>query len=286
MSIASARADAFAAGVLHGLGSGFDEPGSLDFGIGVGLPHAFYPGDFQPGARRPGRSLLAAQDSASGDDREPVAGPLAGDYRSSRSRTRRTPVDLARALERGGIRIVEITGTPAGLAAIEAVARHVRNRRRRRYVLSPADLSASAGGAGFASRRVPRRELLAAARASQIPYLRLQRLGTDAGPRCGYQCFKFFPRALGGRLRCAQWVAPFQVLFSVRPAGVSLDNAGDYLAIRMCPVWRSWLRQPKPCARRTAPDRDAGAQAVDRPRCAPALPANPGTLTWTRARLG
>ncbi|HZF15072.1 MAG TPA: bifunctional 4-hydroxy-2-oxoglutarate aldolase/2-dehydro-3-deoxy-phosphogluconate aldolase [Steroidobacteraceae bacterium] len=191
-------------------------------------------------------------------------------------------VDLARALERGGIRIVEITlRTPAGLAAIEAVARHVPEVVvGAGTVLSPADLSASAqAGAGFAISPGATRELLAAARASQIPYLPAIATASELmqGLDAGYQCFKFFPAAaLGGAAALRALVAPFPKVLFCPTGGVSLDNAGDYLAIRNVPcVGGSWLA---PAEALRAKDwrriETLAREAVDRLSMRAGMPAN------------
>src|SRR4030095_15501457 len=81
--------------------------------------------------------------------------------------------DLARALARGGIRVIELTlRTPQALAAIEAIASQVPEICvGAGTVMSPDDLNLSANaGAAFAISPRATRELLAAGATCPIAY--------------------------------------------------------------------------------------------------------------------
>ena len=126
--------------------------------------------------------------------------------------------ELARALVRGGIRVVEITlRTPAALAAIEAVARHVPEIAvGAGTVLSVEDLRAAASaGATFAISPGATPALLSAAASSSLPYLPAVATASELmrGLASGYQCFKFFPAGpAGGTGMLKAFAGPFPQL--------------------------------------------------------------------------
>jgi 2-dehydro-3-deoxyphosphogluconate aldolase/(4S)-4-hydroxy-2-oxoglutarate aldolase len=161
-------------------------------------------------------------------------------------------VDLASALERGGIRVIEITlRTPAGLAAIAAVARALPAVTvGAGTVLSTADLSAARdAGAAFAVSPGATRELLTAARAAGMPYLPGIATGSELmqGLDAGFQCFKFFPAgAIGGAAALRALCAPFTQARFCPTGGITLDSAPEYLAMKsvLC-VGGSWLTPPE-----------------------------------------
>src|SRR5215510_14772854 len=85
-----------------------------------------------------------------------------------------TAADLARALVRGGIKVIEVTlRTSQALAAIEAIAAEVPEICvGAGTVMSPDDLNRAANaGAAFAISPGATRELLAAGANFRIPYL-------------------------------------------------------------------------------------------------------------------
>src|SRR6266478_5331587 len=105
--------------------------------------------------------------------------------------------DLARALVRGGIRVIEVTlRTQAALRAIEAIARAVPEITvGAGTVLSITDLHAAAtAGAVFAISPGATATLLAAGATAPIPYLPAVATASElmAGLAAGYRCFKFF----------------------------------------------------------------------------------------------
>ena len=132
--------------------------------------------------------------------------------------------ELARALVRGGIRVVEVTlRTPAALPAIEAIARQVPEiALGAGTVLCMEDLRAAASaGATFAISPGATPALLSAAASAPIPYLPAVATASELmqGLAAGYHCFKFFPAGPAGGPRDAQGVGrsvPTGALLSYR----------------------------------------------------------------------
>ena len=126
-----------------------------------------------------------------------------------------TAADLARALVRGGIRVIEVTlRTPVALRAIEVIAREVPEITvGAGTVLSVADLQSSAeAGAAFAISPGATAALLAAGTNGPIPYLPAIATASElmAGLAAGYRCFKFFPAgAAGGIAMLNSFAGPF-----------------------------------------------------------------------------
>jgi 2-dehydro-3-deoxyphosphogluconate aldolase/(4S)-4-hydroxy-2-oxoglutarate aldolase len=157
-------------------------------------------------------------------------------------------VDLARALVRGGIRVIEVTlRTPAALRAIEAIASGVPEIRvGAGTVLSVADLHAAASsGAAFAISPGATSTLLAAAPSGPIPYLPAVATASEvmAGCAAGYRHFKFFPAAAAGGVPMLQaFAGPFPEARFCPTGGISRNTAGSYLQLPnvLC-VGGSWL---------------------------------------------
>lgn len=131
--------------------------------------------------------------------------------------------DLAKALVRGGIRVIEVTlRTPAALQAIEKIARVVPEIAvGAGTVCSVADLkSAAEAGAAFAISPGTTDTLLSAGASGPIPYLPAVATASElmVGMAAGYRCFKFFPAGCAG--------------------GVSMLNAfgGPFPEARFCPT--------------------------------------------------
>jgi 2-dehydro-3-deoxyphosphogluconate aldolase / (4S)-4-hydroxy-2-oxoglutarate aldolase len=156
--------------------------------------------------------------------------------------------DLARALARGGMNVIEITlRTSAALAAIEAIAARVPEVTvGAGTVLSPADLAAAASaGAAFAISPGTTPRLLEAASQATIPYLPAVATGSELmqGLDAGFQCFKFFPAvATGGPAALRALAGPFAQVRFCPTGGITLENAEHYLALAnvLC-VGGSWL---------------------------------------------
>src|SRR5262249_35658614 len=111
--------------------------------------------------------------------------------------------DLARALVRGGIRVIEVTlRTPTALRAIEAISRAEPDIAvGAGTVLSVSDLrSAANAGAAFAISPGCTAALLEAGRDASIPYLPAVATASEvmSGLAAGYRFFKFFPAGTAG----------------------------------------------------------------------------------------
>jgi len=156
--------------------------------------------------------------------------------------------DLARALLRGGIRVIEVTlRTPAALRAIEAIARAVPEISvGAGTVLSVADLHAAASaGASFAISPGATGTLLAAAAVGHIPYLPAVAPASEVmtGLAAGYHCFKLFPAgAAGGTALLKALAAPFPQVRFCPTGGITQDTVKSYLDLPnvLC-AGGSWL---------------------------------------------
>ena len=145
-------------------------------------------------------------------------------------------VPLAHALLEGGLTAIEVTlRTPAGLPGIEAIARHVPQMAvGAGTVLSPGDLHAVAGaGASFALSPGSTPDLLAAAKASPIPFVPGVATASEvmAVLAAGLTTMKLFPASLVGGVPMLRALAgPLGEAMFCPTGGVSLDNAAAYLA--------------------------------------------------------
>jgi 2-dehydro-3-deoxyphosphogluconate aldolase / (4S)-4-hydroxy-2-oxoglutarate aldolase len=156
--------------------------------------------------------------------------------------------ELARALLRGGIRVVEVTlRTSAALAAIEAIARQVPQIAvGAGTVLSTDDLAAAASvGATFAISPGSTPALLAAAAAGPIPYLPAVATASEVmqGLAHGYHCFKFFPAGpAGGTAMLKAFAGPFPQARFCPTGGISQESVRSYLELGnvLC-AGGSWL---------------------------------------------
>jgi 2-dehydro-3-deoxyphosphogluconate aldolase / (4S)-4-hydroxy-2-oxoglutarate aldolase len=157
-------------------------------------------------------------------------------------------VDLARALVKGGIRVIEVTlRTAAALRAIENIARAVPEISvGAGTVLNPVDLQdAAQAGAAFAISPGSTPALLAAGRTSSIPYLPAVATASElmSGLAAGYRCFKFFPANIaGGVAGLKAFHGPFAEARFCPTGGVTPSTANTYLELPnvLC-VGGSWL---------------------------------------------
>jgi 2-dehydro-3-deoxyphosphogluconate aldolase / (4S)-4-hydroxy-2-oxoglutarate aldolase len=159
-----------------------------------------------------------------------------------------TAAELARALVRGGIRVIEVTlRTPQALRAIEIIAAKVPDICvGAGTVMSQKDLgSAANAGATFAISPGATRELLEAGATFRIPYL--PAVGTASelmtALAAGYSHFKLFPaNVVGGIGALKAFYGPFPEARFCPTGGVSLQTAGSYLELPnvLC-VGGSWL---------------------------------------------
>lgn len=159
-----------------------------------------------------------------------------------------TAADLARALVRGGIRVIEVTlRTPAGLKAIERIATEVPEISvGAGTVLSIADLHAAASaGAAFAISPGATPTLLAGAATGPLPYIPAVATASElmTGVAAGYRFFKFFPAtAAGGVPMLKALAAPFPGVRFCPTGGITQQTARSFLELPnvLC-VGGSWL---------------------------------------------
>jgi 2-dehydro-3-deoxyphosphogluconate aldolase / (4S)-4-hydroxy-2-oxoglutarate aldolase len=159
-----------------------------------------------------------------------------------------TAADVARALVRGGIRVIEVTlRTPVALRAIELIAREVPEITvGAGTVLSVGDLQSSAeAGAAFAISPGVTPALLDAGTHGSIPYLPAIATASElmAALAAGYQCFKFFPAgAAGGIAMLNSFAGPFPEARFCPTGGISQATVKSYLDLPnvLC-AGGSWL---------------------------------------------
>lgn len=157
-------------------------------------------------------------------------------------------VEVARALVRGGIRVIEVTlRTPVALEAMARIARSVPEIAvGAGTVLSVADLKAAAeAGAAFAISPGATHALLSAGISGPIPYLPAVATASElmAGLAAGYQCFKFFPAgAAGGIPMLSALGGPFPAARFCPTGGISQASVKSYLDLPnvLC-AGGSWL---------------------------------------------
>jgi 2-dehydro-3-deoxyphosphogluconate aldolase / (4S)-4-hydroxy-2-oxoglutarate aldolase len=159
-----------------------------------------------------------------------------------------TAAELARALVRGGIKVIEVTlRTPQALRAIESIAAQVPEICvGAGTVMSPTDLNHAANaGAAFAISPGATRELLEAGTTFRIPYLPAVATASElmTALAAGYGHFKLFPANVAGGLGALKaFYGPFPEARFCPTGGVSLQTAGSYLEQPnvLC-VGGSWL---------------------------------------------
>jgi len=159
-----------------------------------------------------------------------------------------TAADLARALVRGGIRVIEVTlRTSQAMRAIEAIAAQVPEICVGvGTVMSPHDLNRAANaGAAFAISPGATRELLEAGASFRIPYLPGVATASElmTALAAGYSHFKLFPANVAGGLGALKgFYGPFPEARFCPTGGVTPQTAGSYLELPnvLC-VGGSWL---------------------------------------------
>ena len=165
--------------------------------------------------------------------------------------------DLARALLRGGLRVIEVTlRTAAALHAVEAIAREVPDIAvGAGTVLSVDDLHAAAdAGATFAISPGTTSTLLEAGRHGPIPYLPAVASASELmlGLAHGYHCFKFFPAALAGGVPMLKaFAGPFPQARFCPTGGITQETVRTYLDLPnvLC-AGGSWLSPAQALATR------------------------------------
>lgn len=160
----------------------------------------------------------------------------------------KTAVPLARALVAGGLKAIEITlRTPAALAAIRAVADEVEGAvPGAGTVLDAAQWDAAvAAGSQFIVSPGTTPELIAAARASDVPLLPGAATPSEvmALKAQGYTLMKFFPaEQAGGAAYLKSLSSPLAGIQFCPTGGISPSNARDYLSLpNVVCVGGSWV---------------------------------------------
>ena len=165
--------------------------------------------------------------------------------------------DLARALVRGGLRVIEVTlRTPSALAAIEAIAHAVPEISvGAGTVLSVEDLRAAANaGATFAISPGATPVLLEAGVHAPIPYLPAVASASELmrGLAHGYHCFKFVPAVpAGGTAMLKSFAGPFPQARFCPTGGITQETLGTFLKLDnvLC-AGGSWLSPAEALAAR------------------------------------
>ena len=157
-------------------------------------------------------------------------------------------VPMARALVEGGVTVLEVTlRTPAGLAAVEAIAREVPEAIvGAGTVRSPADARAAhAAGARFAVSPGWLPSVAEACRALQLALLPGVATASEvmAAAEEGLRFLKFFPAgAAGGIAMLKAWASPFADIVFCPTGGITVASAPEYLALaNVKVVGGSWL---------------------------------------------
>ena len=156
--------------------------------------------------------------------------------------------DLARALVRGGIRVIEVTlRTPAALQAIENIAAAVPEISvGAGTVVSIPDLHAAANaGAAFAISPGATPTLLAGGATGPLPYIPAIATASElmAGVAAGYRFFKFFPATAAGGIPMLKALGgPFPDVRFCPTGGITQETARSFLELPnvLC-VGGSWL---------------------------------------------
>ena len=176
---------------------------------------------------------------------------------------------LAKALLAGGVTVLEVTlRTPAALEAIAEIARTCPAATVGAGTIRDAGQLAAAIGVGAAFGVSPGMTacLAAAVAESDLPFLPGAATASEAMALAerGFEVVKFFPaEAAGGAATLRAWQAPLPDLRFCPTGGVTLDNAGDYLALaNVSCVGGSWVA---PAGRVAAAD---WAGITDRARAA------------------
>ena len=157
-------------------------------------------------------------------------------------------VRVARALVEGGLPVIEVTLRNAGaLAALRAMAEAVPEAvAGAGTVLDARQLDAArAAGARFAVSPGATPDLLAAAAASDTPFLPGIATASELmrGLEHGLDTFKFFPAAAaGGPALLSAFAGPFPQVRFCPTGGISAQTAPDYLRLPnvLC-LGGSWL---------------------------------------------
>ena len=157
-------------------------------------------------------------------------------------------VQVARALSRGGLDLIEVTlRTSAALEAIRRIRTEVPLARVGvGTVLAPEQAEdAIEAGARFVVSPGMTPRLVAAAEDWSVPFLPGAATASEAMALAdlGYRCLKFFPaEAAGGVAALKALAAPLAGVSFCPTGGIDAGNAGDYLALaNVVAVGGSWV---------------------------------------------
>lgn len=157
-------------------------------------------------------------------------------------------IPLAEALLAGGVQVLEVTlRTPAGLPAIEAIARQLPEAVVGVGTVLNADDArrASEAGARFAVSPGYTPEVGAACKALQLPLLPGVSTSSEimAALGDGFSFLKLFPaEAAGGMPLLKAWASPFGAVNFCPTGGITPATAPQYLALpNVRCVGGSWL---------------------------------------------
>ena len=160
-------------------------------------------------------------------------------------------VPLARALIKGGLRVIEITlRTEAAMAAAAAIVAEVPEAIVGiGTVLTAPDLAqAGKAGAAFAISPGYTPELLKAAAAGDLPYVPGIQTASDltACITAGFEMVKFFPAVPAGGLPALNALSgPFPGVTYCPTGGIGAANAAEWLAHpKVIAVGGSWIAPP------------------------------------------
>jgi 2-dehydro-3-deoxyphosphogluconate aldolase/(4S)-4-hydroxy-2-oxoglutarate aldolase len=166
-----------------------------------------------------------------------------------------TAVPLARALVRGGLKVLEITlRTPAALEVIRAIAGEVEDALvGAGTVLTPAQYrDAERAGARFVVSPGATDKVLGAAAASTVPLLPAAATATEvlALLEQGYRFLKFFPAGpAGGPPYLKALAAPLPAARLCPTGGIDAASASEYLDLpNVVCVGGSWVAPAKAVA--------------------------------------
>jgi len=157
-------------------------------------------------------------------------------------------VPLARALVKGGVRVLEVTlRTPAALAAIARIAAEVEDAIVGVGTIARASdcTAAVKAGARFGVSPGITPELIASARISKLPLLPGVMTPSDviAAGSAGYHALKLFPaRQAGGVAMLKALAGPFPDTVFCPTGGITMETAPEFLALpNVACVGGSWL---------------------------------------------
>ncbi|MBS0242346.1 MAG: bifunctional 4-hydroxy-2-oxoglutarate aldolase/2-dehydro-3-deoxy-phosphogluconate aldolase, partial [Proteobacteria bacterium] len=164
-------------------------------------------------------------------------------------------VEMARALAKGGLDLIEVTlRTDAALEAIRRIRAEVPAARvGAGTVLTPEQgQQAIAAGARFIVSPGMTPRLVEAAHSWQVPFLPGAVTASEAMALSdlGYSCLKFFPaEAAGGASALKALSAPLAGISFCPTGGIDEKNASDYLALpNVVAVGGSWVAPKKAVA--------------------------------------